>query len=667
MCGIAGVVAWNERCRVDRTMLGRMSQCIAHRGPDGQGIYLSHEDEPRPDRPQVGLAHRRLAIIDLDHRADQPFTDGDGRWIVFNGEIYNYRELREELTRLRPDYRWKTTGDTEVLLAAYAQWGRECLNRLNGMFAFAIWDEREGALLLARDPMGQKPLYFAIRSEGAAQAAQSYDNHPTLAVAFASEMSALRCPPWVGAHVSEPSLIEYLEFGYIAAPRTIYDGVWKLAAGHWHRISAKAAHGDRYFAPGARFEEGDAAEERTLSPAQRTRLLVQRAVKRQLVADVPQGCFLSGGTDSSVIAAAMKAAVAVDQPVLTFSIGFADPRYDETAYAAAVARHLGTQHRQFVVEPRAAEDLPKLAAVYGEPFGDSSALPTHYLARETRRHVTVALSGDGGDELFGGYERYRAMLLAERVGAWPALLRAAAHCRLWQILPGWHPKSRLARFKRLQDSLRLSAGQRYESYMRLFDPTALAALFGGTRGELSGEIAGRRFDDMLAGRDVVAAAAALDRSTYLPEDLHTKVDRASMLHALEVRSPFMDPELVRFASRLTAEELLGGGSKRMLREAFAADLPEFVFKRRKMGFAVPVGEWFRGELRPMLNDLLFAGGSFAAEHFQTAALRRMVEEHERQAVDHSQRLYALLMLELWWRGSSGSAVPGQSAAEGDAA
>ena len=647
MCGIAGVIAWHDRCRIERETLEAMSRRIAHRGPDSHGLRLNHQRPPAPSQPQIALAHRRLAIIDLDRRADQPFTDGAGRWIVFNGEIYNYRELRSELSALLPDYRWRTASDTEVLLAAYAYWGRECLSRLDGMFAFAVWDESRQTLLLARDRMGQKPLYLAVCHEGGQGPG---DSGAVLGVAFASELAALRPVPWVDFSIDPDALDEYLMFGYIAAPRTIHPHVGKLAAGQWMQISAARREAGQYFDPAARLEDDGCAEERALPLAQRTRLLVQRAVRGQLVADVPLGCFLSGGTDSSVIAAAMKAAVPPDQPVLTFSIGFADPRYDETAYAAAVAAHLGTRHHQFTVEPRAAEDLPALAEVYGEPFGDSSALPTHYLARETRRHVTVALSGDGGDELFGGYDRYRAMALADRIDNWPAPLRAAARCRAWQWLPGTHPKSPLARLKRFGASLTLAAPLRYERYLRLFSPEELSRLYGPMRPAppLNGQVAGRPFD---GARDVVAAAAALDRATYLPEDLHTKVDRASMLHALEVRSPFMDPRLLRLTSRFTAADLLGGGAKRRLREAFASDLPAFVFRRRKMGFAVPVGEWFRGELRGMLQDLLFAADSFAADHFDGPGLRRLLDDHVRGAADHSQRLYALLMLELWWRGA----------------
>jgi asparagine synthase (glutamine-hydrolysing) len=355
------------------------------------------------------------------------------------------------------------------------------------------------------------------------------------------------------------------------------------------------------------------------------------------VSDVPLGVFLSGGVDSSVIAAAARER----GPVKTFSIGFDDPRYDETAHAKAVALHLGTEHHSFRVRPDAVEDLPKLAEVFGEPFGDSSALPTHYLARETRRHVKVALSGDGGDELFGGYDRYRAMRLAGRL----ALLAPLG--AIGRKMARGHPKARLTRGGRLLSSLSMPPARRYDSYVRLFDDASIAALWRPP--ETGPECAAIFSIELKRHHNPVRAAAATDRAMYLPDDLLTKVDRCSMLHGLEVRSPFMDHELVSFAATLTTKQLLKGGPKRMLREAFSDVLPAWVFKRKKMGFAVPIGEWFRGQLRPMLRDHLFAADSFAKGHFNMPVVQRLVDEHEQERVDHSQRLYALLMLELWWK------------------
>jgi asparagine synthase (glutamine-hydrolysing) len=639
MCGIAGVIAWDDRYRASRRMLEAMSAQIAHRGPDAQGAWINHEQTVTPQRPQAALAHRRLSIIDLDKRANQPMTDGRGLWIVFNGEIYNYRDLRRELTGLRPDYAWRTQSDTEVLLAAYAQWGERCPEHLNGMFAFAVWDENRKELFLARDRMGQKPLYYAL--QGASDPCDPFDVKAQ-AVAFASELGALRHVDWLNAQPNIDGMAEYLTLGYFPGLSTAYRQVAKLMPGEWLKVACGATARDFYF---------DCHPEPMPDSAARqwTRSLTLTAVGRQMVADVPIGCFLSGGVDSSIVAAAMKAAVGGAQRILTFSIGFDDPRYDETAYAAQIAQHLGTRHRRFVVRPDAAADLPRLARAFGEPFADSSALPTHYLARETRQHVKVALSGDGGDELFGGYDRYRAMRLGQRLRRALSPLPWMAIAPLARALGGGHPKSRRARLARFLESLGRSPARRYQRYMRIFNDDLACRLLGIDHVPGADLLAGVFSAARRDGLDAVQAALTTDRVTYLPDDLLVKLDRCSMLHALEVRSPFMDHELVQFAAGLSTDQLLGGGPKRMLREAFAQDLPAWVFERPKMGFAVPIGEWFRGELRPMLRDHLFAADSFAKQHFNMPLVGRLLDEHEQERVDHSERLYALLMLELWWK------------------
>jgi len=631
MCGIAGVVTWSEKFRIRRETLEAMSARIAHRGPDAEGIWLNHDAQITPEYPQVGLVHRRLAILDLDPRANQPFTDQSGRWIVFNGEIYNFVELRRELQTLKPGYSWRTTCDTEVLLVAYDAWGEACVEHLNGMFAFAIWDPLSGKLFCAIDRMGQKPLYWAAAANGEA-------------VAFASELSALRQVSWIDTESDSGSLRTYLQWGYIPAPSTIYRNVFKFEPGTSGALSPTAQRLGSYseLKVFRRKSYGDAA-------ARTTRELVLQTVKRQLVSDVPLGCFLSGGVDSSVIAAGMVREVQGSR-VRTFTIGFDDPRYDETQFALAVAQHLGTEHHEFIVRPNAIEDLPRLAGVFGEPFGDSSALPTHYLSRETREFVKVALSGDGGDELFGGYDRYRAVRIAERFRSAAGFIKSMRP--LWQLLPGTHPKSRSTRLKRLLSSIGLPQGERYISYLQLFDTRQIDELLITPdlhESTSSRQIMLELYENFVRSADGVRAALDVDRCFYLPGDLLVKLDRASMLHALEVRSPFMDHELVAFAAGLTTAQLLDGGPKRMLREAFADDLPAWVFKRKKMGFAVPIGEWFRGELREMLRDSLFASGSFASSHFQRPALEKLVQQHQQETADHSQRLYALLMLELWNR------------------
>ena len=655
MCGFAGVISWSENHRTSRTTLARMSAAIAHRGPDGEGVYFSHDPDDlsvpiTPERPQVALAFRRLAILDPTPCSDQPFVSTDGRYVlVFNGEIYNFRELRAELSTLQPDYVWRTRGDTEVLMQSFAAWGERCVDRLNGMFAFAVWDHRERSLFLARDRMGQKPLYVAHAN-----------GLPCPAIAFASEIGGIDPLPWleVGAfdlHVwlasdvpRMPSIPIYLAHGYLDWEST--GTICAVRPGAVEYGGQGGLGGHRYFFAGEGIDESvKDADDPDMGPPKFRRAVgvadieraTRRAVERQLVSDVPLGVFLSGGVDSSVIAACARR----HGPVKTFSIGFDDPRYDETQYAAEVARHLGTEHHAFRVTPNVIEDLPTLARVFGEPFADSSSLPMHYLCRETRKHVTVALSGDGGDELFGGYDRYVAMQQATRVPRFVGALIAP----LARPFTRGHPKSRLTRLARFASSLALVPAERYDRFVRLFDDVTIAALLGP-------DVARARFGgvahlferELVRTGNVVRAALATDRVTYLPDDLLVKIDRCSMLHGLEVRSPFMDHELVELAANLTEDQLLKGGKKRMLREAFAAELPASVFARKKMGFAVPIGEWFRGPLRAFLRDHLFAADSFARGHFQMPVVERLVAEHESSRRDHAQRLYALLMLELWW-------------------
>ncbi len=650
MCGIAGIITFDDRFHISTGQLEAMSHRLAHRGPDGQGLHLNHDREATALHPQAGLVHRRLAILDLDPRANQPFTDSARRSIVFNGEIYNFRDIKKELARIDPGYAWRTTGDTEVLLRSWLTWGERCVEYFNGMFAFAVWDDAKGTLFLARDRMGQKPLYmaFVAASEDQSRGMPPKPGTESIAaIAFASELPALLTLPWVRREVDNDALVEYLQWGYIPSPLTIYEGAWRLKPGETMTITRAGAVSRTYFDPnrGEPFSNIDATT--------RTRQLLTQAVSRQLVSDVPVGCFLSGGIDSSIIAAAMKATAG---DVLTFSMGFDDPRYDESGYAARVARHLGTKHHAFTVRPDAAADLPAIAAAFGEPFGDSSALPSYYLARETRAHVKVALSGDGGDELFGGYDRYRAMAFSQKLRRifspypWKLISPLAA------LLPGTHPKSKLARLKRLLASLHLPPAKRYSTYLRLMDDRLLHRLLQPAVRDyfwLEWDRIATHFDGASADRGPVEAALAVDRLYYLPDDLLTKVDRTSMQFSLEVRSPFMDHELVAFAADLPSRQLLRGGGKRLLREAFAGDLPKEVFKRPKMGFAVPIGDWLRGPLRELLRDNLFADDSFAAQHFNRGVLEGMIEDHERGIADHSQRLYALLMLELWHRNQNG--------------
>ncbi len=653
MCGIAGIVSFDGSVPVRPGTLAACSRAIAHRGPDAERIWLSHPDDPRraletevvgtaSRSPSVGLAFRRLSVLDPDPRAMQPMHSRDGRFtLVFNGEIYNFCGLRDELLRLDSDP-FVTTGDSEVLLRAWQIWGVETLSKLNGMFAFAIWDARDACLWLARDRLGQKPLYVELLVDHD-RSGQAGHQAPLRAASFASEprgVARLERDPSAG-ELDDLALRDYLRYGY--SPRSMLGDLRQLEPGTWWRLAASGLSSGRYF--DATWGEG-IDRSRTRVSAAEVRGAVMRAVERQLVSDVPLGVFLSGGIDSSIVARCAREFGGVR----TFSIGFDEPRYDESAYAEEVARHLGAAHETMRLTPRVVEDLPRLVAAFGEPFADSSMIPTHELCRVTRDRVTVALSGDGGDELFGGYERYLAMAHARKLDAF------AMVAGLGRWMSRGHPKSKWARGGRFLASAGKSPAERYDGWMRIFDEPTLEGLLATQ--DQQGMNARDRwprirslFQSVMqqSGRDVVESAAAVDRVSYLPGDLLAKVDRCSMLHGLEVRSPFMDHELVALAAGLDERQLIGGGGKRMLREAFGGDLPASVFRRRKMGFAVPIGEWFRGEMRGYLRDHVLSGDGLIGQRMKKRVVEQMVDEHETGYRDHAQRLYALLILEMWWK------------------
>lgn len=607
MCGIAGILSFDPDLPVTPGHLESMSRRIAHRGPDAdQSLIL-------PGLPSLGLAFRRLAVIDPDPRSNQPVHTPDRRFtLVFNGEIYNYRQLREQL-----DYPWKTQGDAEVLLAALTAWGTGALDKLNGMFALALWDDQEKTLLLARDRMGQKPLYLSIGRSS---------------VAFASELSALDAWPDWEQDLDPESMVDYLRFGTSVAPRTMMTGAHQILPGHYLRIRRiePTMTQTRYFDPNPPPGSVEGPDD-TLD----FKVMIRQSVHRQLVADVPIGVFLSGGIDSSVIACCARQ----QGKIQTFSIGFDDPRYDETPFARQVARHLDTDHHEFRVRPDSWEDLQTIIRSFGEPFADSSAIPTHHLSRETRRHVTVALSGEGGDELFAGYDRYQAIRFPT---GW---LRP--FIPLGKLLSRGDPKSRSTRLGRLIESSSLCEAKRYLRYLSLFPDPMIRRLLNRERLSQTYE---RLWDELRQTRDRVQTAMSIDRLIYLPNDLLAKVDRTSMLHSLEVRSPFMDHELVLSVSGLSTRQLLRSGKKSLLKQAFASDLPEWVFTRPKTGFAVPIGAWLRGPLRSLLVDHLQSQNSIVHQYLNSQLVRQLIQEHLEERVDHSQRLYALLVLDIWHRG-----------------
>lgn len=629
MCGIAGILALGSDETVDEAQLRAMACELRHRGPDDEAFYID------PQR-RCGLAFRRLAIIDLAGGRQPIANEDETVWLVFNGEIYNYRELREELRAA--GHRFNTDADSEVIVHAYEEWGVECLKRLAGMFALALWDCEHQFLLLARDRLGKKPLVY--RWDGGT-------------VYFASEAKAILALPGQTRELQPEALHEYLLFQYIRPPQSIYYGMAKLPPGCWAGFDLKSrafTTPQPYWTPAKAPEPWDGDYDS--AKAELGRLLTQ-AVEKRLVSDVPLGAFLSGGVDSSIVVGLMRKLGV--SPLRTFSIKFEDARYDESAHAARVARHFQTEHHEHVVTPRAREIIETLAHHYDEPFGDSSAIPTYYVSKYTRASVTVALTGDGGDECFMGYDRYVGMRLADRLMRVPQGIRRGL-ARAARLIPRGRAKSRSQRLYRFATELDRTPARRYLGWIGVFSPNDLR---GAYREPFAEAIRTSDPDESIHWFEAEFASAAgmsaekanyLDLVSYLPYDLLTKVDIASMACSLECRSPFLDHELVEFARRLPVEwKLSGRGGKKILKDWARDLLPAEILERPKMGFGVPVGEWFRGELNEDLRATLTAGDSLAAQVFEPTFISRLIEEHQSARVNHEHRLWALYMLEHWYR------------------
>lgn len=645
MCGIAGILSLRPDAPVKPEELRAMAARLGHRGPDDVGEYL---DSQR----RCGLAFRRLAIVDLE-TGNQPIANEDGSvQAIFNGEIYNYQALRDELRRA--GHLFRTRGDAEAIVHAWEQYGDAFPQKLDGMFAIALWDARRAALALVRDRFGKKPLVYA------AWGGRLY---------FASEAKALLALPHVRPALDAQSLHRYLLFGYVPAPHSIYQGFHKLPPAHMLMVSAATpagAPGPEALPRGAQTHHALAASAAYwLPPRPRDRAAsgeyrldyetakqqfaerLADAVQRRLMADVPLGAFLSGGVDSSVVVGLMKKLGV--QPLKTFSIGFAGaPDYDETAFARRVAEHFGTEHHEQIVTPEARAALDVLAWHFDEPFADSSAIPTYYVSRYTREHVTVALTGDGGDECWGGYDRYRAVELGSALDALPGSMRRGL-ARLGARLPGGRFKSRGQRWRRFLTALRHDGARRYQAWVGLFSPESLAA---GYRSEWLEQLAP---DEPLAwfagiydcdGGDAPNRANCADLVSYLPDDLLTKVDLASMACSLECRCPFLDPAVIACVFDLPPAWRMG---KKMLRQWAREFVPPAALNRPKMGFGVPVGQWLRGPLRDLLDADILSPDALASRMFCADWLARLCGEHLSGRADHGPQLWGLVMLERWRR------------------
>jgi asparagine synthase (glutamine-hydrolysing) len=607
---------------VDRELLERMCIALEHRGPDSRGLFVDG---------QVGLGIQRLRVIDLV-TGDQPVSNEDGSVVVvLNGEIYNFGELRDRLRR--QGHRFATDGDTEVIVHLYEEEGIECVRHLHGMFAFALWDRRRRRLLLARDRIGKKPLFYALSRGG---------------LTFASELGALIEDREIGSEVDPNALDCFLAYGYVPAPMSIFAGVQKLPPAHTLVLEGGRAEVDRYWRLdySQKLQVGDPRE--LLEPI---RDHVRRATRRRLISDVPLGAFLSGGIDSSAVVAAMAEASA--GPVKTFSIGFDNGAFNELPHARRIARLFGTDHHEFVIRPDAISIVPKLVRHYGEPFADSSAIPSFYLAELTRRQVTVALNGDGGDESFGGYTRYVANRWASRLDRLPGTLRRGAAASMRQR-GGGELASLGNKARRLMTGLALEPPARYGRYVSWCDDALRAQLYAS---EFASQVSGSAAADVIAvpwrqasGADVVDRMLEVDVSTYLPGDLIPKIDIATMAHGLEARSPLLDHELMEFAAAIPAGLKVRGQEKKWIfREALRGWLPNEILDRPKQGFSVPIGDWFRRELRDLAHEVLLDPHSLSRGYFRPEALRSMLDRHARGADQETKPIWALFMLELWHR------------------
>ncbi|MFA5974725.1 MAG: asparagine synthase (glutamine-hydrolyzing) [Elusimicrobiota bacterium] len=623
MCGICGIVN-KDGTAADEGLLRSMTNVISHRGPDEQTAQTWGP---------AGFGFARLAIIDLSG-GHQPMTNEDGRlWLVFNGEIYNFQALREQLQKTGK-HTFKTRSDTEVILHLYEEYGEQCVEHLRGMFAFAIWDTREQSLFMARDRFGKKPLVYADLGNQ---------------FLFASELKALLQHPAVSKDIDYSAIDLYLTYQYIPSPKTVFRQIQKLPPAHTLRWQNGKTSIRRYWEPRftpkttLRFPDAQIALKEKLS----------EATKLRMIADVPLGAFLSGGVDSSIVVSLMSRLSA--QPIKTFSIGFEEEGYSELPFARQVAEHCHTDHHEFIVNPYSIDVLPKLAWHYGEPYADSSALPSYFLSKMARRYVTVALNGDGGDENFGGYLRYQAMAFARRWQHVPAPLRQALS-RATACLPNGHPPLAWGhRIKRLFYLSTLEPDQIYLNAICYFKENQKESLYTPLMKDArkAANAPAYLLDTLkrASGLEGVDPYLLTDLMTYLPECLMVKMDIATMANSLETRSPFLDHELTELAGSFPPAWKLHGltGGKYILRKTFESDLPSGLFNRRKQGFVIPMSHWFRKDLGPFLHDTLLSKRTANRGLFEQAAVQQLLDENASGQIDHSYRLWALLMLEMWFQ------------------
>jgi len=620
MCGIVGKINFSSECPVDPRQIRRMADAVRHRGPDDDGVWTGDG---------VGLGHRRLSIIDLTPSGRNPMCNEDGTvWIVFNGEIYNFPELRPGLEAA--GHKFKSRTDTEVILHLYEEYGPACVERLRGMFAFAIWDRRSRQLLLARDRLGVKPLHYSVNSSG---------------LLFGSEIKALLASGEIDAVPDSSSIHQFLLWQCIPGPATGFRGIQKLPPASiltWQ--SGEDVEVRRYWELDSRDPIKTQPDEVSLQ----LNHLVRESTRMRLAADVPLGIFLSGGLDSACVLAAARQAHA--GKLKTFSVTFGNQSFDESKYARLLARHFETEHHEFQVTPKVLEFLPEMAALFDQPFADLAAIPTYYLSKLTREHVTVALSGDGGDEALGGYQRYLALKALGRLSHVPGRKWLEA---LRSLLPYRSAeRSKLRYFRELLGIADRSPREQYRAILLgMIDEEELKSLYSdGFRRRVT-EVDDEPFLlgwDRTNASDDLGRAMASDTLGYIPECLNVKVDICSMAASLEVRSPFLDHKLVEFCARIpTSLKIHRLCQKYILKQAFRKELPAAIVGRSKAGFSLPLADWFRGELRSLAHDTLLGSQSCISGLCNSAKIRTMLAEHAARKHNWHIQLWRLLVLESW--------------------
>ncbi len=622
MCGICGKIDL-EGTPVERYVIDNMVNTLYHRGPDDSGIMI---------KGNVGLGHSRLSIIDLSKKGRQPIANENKTvWIVFNGEIYNFPELKRFL--ISKGHEFMSDTDTEVIVHLYEEYGMECLNHLRGMFAFAIFDEKKSLLFLARDRLGKKPLYYY------------FDNKVFI---FASEIKAILQDRVIKKNPDLKAIHHYLTYQFVPSPFTAFKNIKKLPPAHFLTLKNKKIEIKRYWDINYYPKRNESYK----VIREKLREGLEEAVKIRMISDVPLGVFLSGGIDSSIVVSLMSRLS--DEPIKTFSVGFEDEEYNELEYARLVAERFNTEHREFIVKPEALEVLPKLVWHYNEPFADPSAIPTYYISKVAKDYVKVVLNGDGGDELFAGYDRYLISIIAKKIERFfPLFIVNVLLKVLKNVSHGGSRKNILWIIKRFIQGFELPSDVRQATWLFSFDNSSKRQLYTEDFYNIvysdSLELMRGLFESNNA-IDYLDRMLYCDLMLYLPDDLLTKVDVASMANSIEVRSPFLDHELVEYVARIPAGlKLKGITLKYLLKEVFKNELPEIIIKRKKMGFSVPLDRWFREELKEFMMDILLSKRAIERGYFKKRFIEKIIKEHLDFKWNWQYQIYNLLMLELWHR------------------